>query len=174
MQVRRSAAIVGGVGLLGAWLASAAGLILSQPVPEQPIVAVPTSGAESLAEEVQAQSVRLRERLTHAPSPQPGGRNPFRFAPPRPVAVERRVAPVKVVETPAPVAAPPLLKLEGLAERDKNGVRTRIAVLSNLSEIVFAVEGDTIAGRYLVKMISADVVEIEEIGTGTITRLVVR
>lgn len=174
MQLRRSAAIVGGVALIGAWLASAAGLIRGVQDPPRPVVVVPTSGAESLAEDVQAQSARLRERLNRAPSPQPDGRNPFRFEP-RPV-VERRVAPAPPVPSvpPVTISTPPPLKLEGLAERDLGGRKTRIAIVSHLNEIFFAAEGETVAGGYRLKAIGADAVELEEIATGTLVRLAIR
>jgi hypothetical protein len=178
MRARRAAAIVGGVALIAAWLSSAAGILLdggrepSQP-PARPAA---TSGAETLAADVQAQAARLRDRLSHAPVPQPAGRNPFRFGMRR--VVERRVARAAVVESeplPAPaVAAPPPLKLEGLAEREIGGAKMRTAVLSGLGEIFFVVEGDTVASRYRVLAIGIDVVELQDVASGVVTRLAIR
>lgn len=182
MRARRAAAIVGGAALIGAWLSSAAGILLdggresSQPAGRHPSVAA-TSGAETLAADVQAQASRLRDRLSRAPVPQPAGRNPFRFGARR-IADRRLVRAAsfdRVPTLPPPVAAaPPPLTLEGLAEREVGGAKKRTAVLSGLGEIFFAVEGDTIATRYRVLGIGADVVELQDISTGLVTRLPLR
>jgi hypothetical protein len=176
MQLRRSAAIVGGVALVGAWIASAAGLIYSEPEPlsVQPHASA-TSGAASLEEDVRAQAARLRDRLGRAPNPQPGGRNPFRFEARRPVP-ERVVRPRAAVAEapPAAVVTPLPIKLEGLAERDVDGTKKRIAILSIYTEIFLAAEGEIFNSRYRVKTVGTDVVEIEETVTGTLTRLAIR
>jgi hypothetical protein len=176
MQVRRSAAIVGGVALVGAWIASAAGLIYDAPEPLsiQPRASA-TSGAASLEEDVRAQAARLRDRLSRAPNPQPSGRNPFRFEARRPVA-ERSVRPKSaVVETPpAAVVAPLPMRLEGLAERDVDGTKKRIAILSIYTQVFLVGEGEIFNDRYRVTAIGTDVVEIEETVTGTLTKLAIR
>jgi hypothetical protein len=174
MQLRRSAAIVVGGGLTGAWLASAAGLISVDTTPQPRVVAVPTSGAETLADDVEAQSARLKERLSRAPSPKPTGRNPFRFESVRPEA--RRTAPaLRVAELPPPaLPAPPPFRLEGIAERDVDGVRTRVAVLSSFGELFFVTEGGAVAGNYRAKSVGVDTVELEELATGTVIRLAIR
>lgn len=177
MRIRRSAAIVGALALVGAWFASAAGLIDGDdpPVQVRPRAAA-TSGGATLLDDVKAQSARLRSRLSRAPSPQPSGRNPFRFQPRR-ATVERSAAPrPRVAETPPPAAVPaPLpLKLEGLAERETNGAVTRIAILSIYTTVFFAAEGETVQGMFRVKAIGEDVVEVEELATGRLTQLAIR
>jgi hypothetical protein len=176
MQVRRSAAIVGGVALLGAWFASATGLIPGETDPA-PLQVRPsaTSGGATLDQEVRAQAARLSERLRRAPSPQPASRNPFRFEARRPVL--DRVSPPRpaAVETPPPPVVTALpIKLEGLAERDVDGVKKRIAILSIFTEVFLVPEGETFNGRHRVKAITTDVVELEEIATGVVTRLAIR
>lgn len=180
MRARRAAAIVGGAALIGAWLSSAAGILLDgRREPAQTATGpAATSGAETLAADVQAQAARLRDRLSHAPMPQPAGRNPFRFGARR-IAVRPAVR-AAVVDVPsAPLAAtaiplPPPLKLEGLAEREIGGVKTRTAVLSRLGEIFFAAEGETVASRYRILAIGTDVVELQDVATGAVTRLAIR
>jgi hypothetical protein len=176
MQVRRSAAIVGGVALLGAWFASATGLIPGEPDPA-PLQMHPsaTSGGATLDQEVRAQAARLKDRLQRAPTPQPAGRNPFRFEVRRPPI--DRVSPPRpaVVEAPPPPVVTALpIKLEGLAEREIGGARKRIAILSIFTEVFLVAEGETLNGRHRVKAIGTDVVELEEIATGAITRLAIR
>jgi hypothetical protein len=177
MQVRRSAAIVGGVAVLGAWFASATGLIPvdSDPAPLQPRPSA-TSGGATLDEEVRAQAARLTDRLRRAPSPQPTSRNPFRFESRRPAPVERgvRTRPAAVEAPPAPVVTPLPIKLEGLAEREVDGVKKRIAILSIFTDVFLVAEGETFNTRHRVKTIGTDVVELEEIATGIITRLAIR
>jgi hypothetical protein len=176
MQVRRSAAIVGGVAVLGAWFASATGLIPvdSDPAPVQARPAA-TSGGATLDQEVRAQAARLTDRLRRAPSPQPTSRNPFRFESRRP-AVERSLSSrPAAIETPAaPVVTQLPIRLEGLAEREIDGVKKRIAILSIFTEVFLVPEGETFNSRHRVKTIGTDVVELEEIATGTITRLAIR
>jgi hypothetical protein len=180
MRARRAAAIVGGVALVGAWLSSAAGILLDGGrEPSQPAVGpAATSGAETLAADVQAQAARLRDRLSRAPVPQPAGRNPFRFGARR--GVERPLVRAVAIDhapaaaAPPVVAAPPPLKLEGLAEREIAGAKKRTAVLSSLGGIVFALEGDIVEGRYRVVAIGTDVVELEDLSTGGVTRLTLR
>jgi hypothetical protein len=176
MQIRRSAAIVGGVALLGAWFASATGLIPGEPAPApiQPRASA-TSGGATLDEEVRAQAARLKDRLRRAPTPQPASRNPFRFESRRP-ALSRVTTPrPAAVETPPPPVVTALpVKLEGLAERDVDGVKKRIAILSIFSEVFLVAEGETFNTRHRVKTIGTDVVELEEIATGAITRLAIR
>jgi hypothetical protein len=176
MQFRRAAAIVGGVGLLGAWFASATGLIPVEPEPA-PIQTRPaaTSGGATLDEEVRAQAARLKDRLRRAPTPQPASRNPFRFETRR-TSVDRVMSPrPAVVEAPpAPVVTALPIKLEGVAEREVDGAKKRIAILSILTEVFLVAEGETFNGRHRVRTIGPDVVELEEIATGAITRLAIR
>jgi hypothetical protein len=175
MQLRRSAAIVVGGGLTGAWLASAAGLISVDTTPQPRVVAVPTSGAETLADEVEAQSVRLKERLSRAPSPKPTGRNPFRFESVRPETARRTTPAIRLTELPPPaLPAPPPFRLEGIAERDVDGVKTRVAVLSSFGELFFVTEGGAVAGNYRATSVGVDAVELEELATGTVIRLAIR
>ena len=75
---------------------------------------------------------------------------------------------------PAPVVTALPIKLEGLAERDVDGAKKRIAILSIFTEVFLVGEGETFNSRHRVKTIGTDVVEVEEIATGMITRLAIR
>jgi hypothetical protein len=175
MQLRRSAAIVVSGGLAGAWLASAAGLISVDTTPQPRVIAVPTSGAETLADEVEAQSARLKERLSRAPSPKPTGRNPFRFESVRPETARRAAPAMSLTELPPPaLPAPPPFKLEGIAERDVDGVKTRVAVLSSFGELFFVSAGADVAGNSRAKSVGVDAMALEEHATGTVIRLAIQ
>ena len=82
MTLRRATLYIGGGSLLVAWFSSAASVSLRRTPPrafsEGQSVAAPTDG---VAEAVQAQSRRLRQRLATAPLPQQPLRNPFAFRP---------------------------------------------------------------------------------------------
>src|SRR6476646_4240805 len=80
MTATRAAAYLGATVLCAAWLASAAGIVTRQASEPEQTPPVKTSGTESLAAEVQAQTVRLRERMASPPAPHEPLRNPFAFA----------------------------------------------------------------------------------------------
>ena len=71
MTLRRATLYIGGGSLLVAWFSSAASVSLMRTPPrasgEGPSVSAPTDG---VAEAVQAQTRRLRQRLAAAPLPQ--------------------------------------------------------------------------------------------------------
>jgi hypothetical protein len=176
MTAKQAAAYSGGGLLLLAWLASAAGLAVRQPpVPEEPSEPVETSGTAALAEEIQAQTERLRVRLATAPEPALSTRNPFTYAP-------RVMAPPRVAaraEAPAPVEpllpAEPAIELAGIAEDLQGDKIVRTAIISTLSGDTFLVkEGESIAGRYRVKAVGANAVELIDLLTGDARRLTLR
>jgi hypothetical protein len=177
MTPARAAAVVGGVTFVAAWLASATGLLGVRESPPPTARVSATSGAGTLAADVQAQAARLRERLSRAPVPQPRGRNPFRFESRRPIFNERPIV-AAVVAEPAPpgpvVTTPPALRLEGLAERDSAGGRKRIAILSGFGQVFFVAPGDTVLERYRVVAIGADAIELQDLSGGTPVRLALR
>ena len=127
-------------------------------------------------DEIQAQAERLRVRLATAPAPTPSTRNPFTFAP-RAAAPPPRVA--ARAEAPAPVEPPlpaePAIELAGIAEDQQGDKTTRTAIISTLSGDTFLVkEGESIAGRYRVKAVGADAVELIDLLTGEVRRLALR
>lgn len=173
MTPRKVAVYLAGGSVLAAWLASAASI--GQPVPP-PIVppAVRTSGAESLAEDVQAQAIRLRERLARAPAPRTQPRNPFAFAPaPKPASPPAPPAAESVA--PPSIPAEPALSLIGMAEdRTPDGpVRTAI-VTGPAGELFMVRVGDQVSPRYRVRTIGADAVELTDLITGAVRRLALR
>ena len=82
MTLRRATLYIGGGSLLVAWFSSAASVSQMRTPPrafsEGQSGAAPTDG---VAEAVQAQSRRLRQRLATAPLPPQPLRNPFAFRP---------------------------------------------------------------------------------------------
>jgi len=174
MTPRRVTMIVLGGALLTSWLVAAAGTFLQTPEP-QPAPRTPQPDAiDALATGVQVQADRLRARLDAAPTPRGSGRNPFTFAsraPRRERPPRTEVAASAVVEAPRPEArAAPAIALVGIA----TGRDGRRAVLSVAGDVVFVVVGDTVADRYRVSAVSADVVELEDARGGPPIRLGLR
>ena len=174
MTPARAAVYLGCATVLGAWLASAAGLGQPSAYPSPEPHPVQSTGTETLAEDVQAQAVRLREHLATAPTPQRPSRNPFAFAP-RPAA-PRAAAAAAVVPAPAPVVFPePMLQLVGVAadQSAEGAVRTAI-ITAEGGEMFMVKAGDSIGARYKVESVGADAVELTDRTTGSIRRLALR
>jgi hypothetical protein len=176
MTPTRAAAYIGAVSLLAAWFASAAGVIRSPRAPRAPARTTGTSG-DAVAFDVQAQAERLQRRLDAAPRPQKPVRNPFTFhARPR-VQAE---APPPVAAGPAPVLEPaadpePELTLIGVAEDKTPTGLVRTAMIAGAGEqLTLAKVGQDVAGRYTVKAIGADAVELADTATGRIRRLALK
>jgi hypothetical protein len=176
MTAKRAAAYSGGVLLLLAWLASAAGLGRQRVTPEQVPEPVETSGTTMLAADVQAQTARLKSRLASAPVPQNPVRNPFTFASKE--AATKRVKTPAVERDPLPVVlepTEPAIDLVGIAEDRTPKGPIRTAIISALSGELFLVkEGESIAGRYRVKTVGVDSVELSDQVTGSVRRLALR
>jgi hypothetical protein len=175
MTVKRAAFYSGGTLLLIAWLASAASLSRETSDEQPPSRPVETSGTASLAAEVQAQTLKLKNRLATAPVPQKPARNPFVFAA-RPVVAERLARVPQPDAVPVvPVLAEPAIELIGVAENKTAAGVARTAIISALSGELFLVkEGDTVASRYRVAGVGADAVELIDLASGAARRLALR
>jgi Tfp pilus assembly protein PilP len=162
--------------VLAAWLATAG---VPQPPPEPAAAPAPvqTSGTESLAQEVQAQAGRLRDRLAAAPAPQTPARNPFAFAP-------RQDTPARAARTSLAPAAPPSapavlpepgLELIGIAEDQSPQGPIRTAIISaEGGELLMVKVGEYLGARYRVQAIGPDVVELADLTTAAVRRLGLR
>jgi hypothetical protein len=163
--------LVGG-SVLAAWLSAAAGVEYSA----QPNLPTPvrTSGSESIADEVQAQANRLRERLASAPAPTQPARNLFAFAP-KPVPTPRSSRPAATTSPAAPPVVPvpePALSLIGVAEDQVPNGPVRTAIISADGGELFMVRvGEGIGPRYRVNAIGADAVELSDLMTGAVRTL---
>jgi Tfp pilus assembly protein PilP len=169
MTPARAATYFAGASLLAVWLASAAGVVRSQP-PRPARRSAESIQLDSAVVNVQAQASRLRQRLAAAPSPQTRARNPFTFgARERATTVATTGAPAPprlAIPEETPLAEPPLV-LIGIAE---DGA-TRTAMIESSGELLMATEGQTLGGRYRVAKVGADALELEDLGTGAIRRL---
>ena len=175
MTAKRAAAYCGGGLILLAGFSFAGGVGRQTPgAPEAP-AAVETSGTTTLAAEVQAQTERLRSRLAQAPRPSEPVRNPFAFAPRESERRQMREAALPpVVEAPI-LPAEPAIDLVGVAENKTDQGLERTAIVSALNGDLFLVkEGETLAGRYKVKAVGADAVELTDMLSGETRRLALR
>ena len=175
MTPARAAAYLGCATVLGAWLASAAGIGEQSGYPSTEPQPVQSTGTETLAEDVQAQAIRLRAHLAAAPTPQRPTRNPFAFAP-RPPAERTPAAREAAAPAPEPIVFPePLLQLVGVAadQTAEGTVRTAI-ITAEGGEMLMVKAGDSIGARYKVESIGADTVELTDRTTGSVRRLALR
>jgi hypothetical protein len=175
MTPARAAAYLGCATILAAWLASAAGIGERSVAPFGGPYPVQSSGTETLAEDVQAQAVRLRAHLASAPAPQRPTRNPFEFAA-RPSAA--RPAPVVSAPASPPVATvfpEPVLSLVGVAADGPADALVRTAIITAEGGEMFMLKvGEFIGARYRVESIGTDAVELSDRANGTSRRLVLR
>jgi hypothetical protein len=180
MSAPRLAAWIIGAAVCGAWLASAAGVTRQARV--TPVSPPPADVVQldALAADVQAQATRLRERLAQAPAPNSTPRNPFRFAP----ASSQRQVRAATTRTAAPDAAAtesvmppaePALDLVGVAETSTAEGLVRTAMMTgDTGDLIMAIAGQRILGRYEVVTIDAEAVELKDVQTGAVRRLVLR
>jgi hypothetical protein len=174
MEPRTAAASVGVGLLLLAWLASA----VSEPYPRVARRSLPPAESaqfDRLRSDVETQSARLRARLATVTPPAAPNRNPFAFASRAPAP--RRPAPASPpVEALQPeferAPAEPVLVLIGIAERGTGDRLVRTAIIAGEGdELHMVTAGDLVAGRYRVRAISPDAVELERLGADTVRRI---
>jgi len=174
MTPLRATTYAGVASVLVTWLASASGV--SAPPEPSPAQSRPSvSSTQALADDVQAQTARLRDRLAVAPAPRTPVRNPFAFAvrPQRP-ALDRPAPAAAIAAAPALPPEPPL-QLAGIAEQQTAGVTVRTAMITADSDELFMLTvGGTLGGRYRVTAISSDAVELSDLVTGGTRRLTLR
>ena len=174
MNVKRTATIVVVGAALAAWLAAAAtsGQRELAPRPD-----ARSATADARGETLAAEVARLQERLHPTVEPREPGRNLFQFttvrvqrpAPSTPKAALSEAAPV------APLAPAPLpFKLIGVAEDASPAGPVRTAIVSAPGQLLLVKEGQNVTLRYRVVKISADVVELEDLGDHTTLRLALK
>jgi hypothetical protein len=175
MSLRRAALCVGGATLIAAWFAAAASEPRQRDQPRAEPTSSPQSETERLAAGVQAQAVRLRERLASAPVPQQPVRNPFTFDRHAEPASRPAARPIEFVAPPPSVPAAPALMLVGVAEQRQPAGLVRIAMLSgDGDDVLMAKVGESVIGRYEVLAIDPEAVELRDTVTGATRRLVLR
>ena len=171
MNLKRTAAIVAIGGALLAWLAGAATSNRAiAPVPITKAAPIESRGAE-LASEI----ARLHEGLRPSATPSQPGRNLFTFhsAPVRTAPAVPEPPRPALVETPALPVLPPL-KLAGIAEDAGPDGPVRTAIISGEGQLFMVKEGEHVTPRYKVAKISADVVELVDVGDNSVRRLALR
>jgi hypothetical protein len=176
MSAPRLAAWIIGAAVCGAWLASAAGVSRQARETAPPPPAAEAVRFDTLAADVQAQAGRLKERLAEAPAPSTNRRNPFEFSSAR----VRRARPAASAPPPAPIDVPmevrePVLELIGIAESTRPDGPVRTAMITGgHGDLMMVVAGQRILGRYDVVAVGADAVELRDVETAAVRRLILR
>ena len=174
MNLKRTAIIAAGGCALAAWLAGAA--TSNREIAPPPIAK--TEAIEMRGAELASEIARLHERLRPTVMPHQPGRNLFTFhaampratPPPAPI-----IAPPAALTEAAPAQpAQPSLKLSGIAEDAGPDGPVRQAFIAGEGQLFMVKEGDAVTSRYQVVRISADVVELIDLGDHTVRRLALR
>jgi len=170
MNLKRTATLGVAGGALAAWLALApAWGVRDQSAP----ATAPRVAADARSDELAAEIARLHTRLRPSSSPRQPGRNLFRFSEPKPKPTP--LVHAAVTEPPAPaVLPPPPFKLSGIAEDPGREGPDRTAVIAGQGQLFLVKEGETVTPRYRVVHISADVVELLDVGTNLPLRLAMK
>ena len=171
------AAMLLGAAVCGAWLASAAGVTRqareARATPRQ----IEAAQFDALATDMQAQAGRLRARLAQAPAPRAAIRNPFRFGdrPATPVRTGRAKVPPPVAVAATPELREPALQLIGVAETStKEGLVRTAMIAGGYDELMMVTPGQRILGRYEIVTVGADAVELRDVTTGAVRRLILQ
>ena len=159
----------GGV-LLVTWVVAPAAPSPS-PLPARVDTAVDQTAP--LVAEMAAQVERMRNRLDEPQGFPPPERNPFTFGARRDPMPTRPRVPVAAPEEPPPPPAPVLPKLLAVVANDVDGVASLQAVFSVDDNVKVLKAGDAI-GPYLIRSITAELVELVEPVTGAVHRLTLR
>ena len=173
IHMKRTATIVVVGGALLAWLAGAA---TSNRAIAPPAI-VQRTPIEMRGDELAVEIARLQERLRPTTTPRQPGRNLFSFQ--AAAAGAARTAPVgapppALVEAPPAPPALPALKLAGIAEDPGPDGPVRTAIISGQGQLFLVKEGESVMQRYRVTKISADVVELIDLGDNSVRRLALR
>ena len=175
MNIKSRVAIGASTALvLVAWFRDGRAAPHLRPGPSERVVA--TAGLTSLNQAIHRQGERLRRRLDTMPSPT-SKRDPFTFVseatrtPPVRASAPRKPPVASVVLPPSD----PALVLLGLAETERDGRPTRIAIIAgNADEMWILEEGQMLGTRYRVARIGADAAELTDVVAGTTRQLVLR
>ncbi len=178
MTSLRVAVLTGGAALLVAWLSSAAGTVPPVPVTDR-TVGAGVAPAQSLTPapvrlDLEREVARLSSRLEKAPRPRNPARNPFTLA-----ARTRAIAPPPpaVAATPVPsgvdsvAAEPSAVSLAGIGVERTSYGRRRTAILSADGHVFLARIGDEVIGRFQVRGVTDDAVDLLDLRDGTSLRL---
>jgi len=177
MTPKRVAAYIGLASVSVAWIATAAGVSFAPRAPQDEPRPVQTAGTQVIADEVQAQTMRLRNRMAIAPTPHEPFRNPFAFAkravPVAPHAAEAARADDAALALAAQgTPAEPPLQLIGMAENaTPDGVVRTAMIVAGIDDLFMVTQGETIGGRYKVTRVGQDAVELTDLVTGAVRRL---
>lgn len=173
MTLTRAALYIGVASVLGGWLSSVAS---SMPQGHQDAPAIEHAPAPvGFEADVEEQSRLLRQRLASGrPAPRPV-RNPFEFwTPPSPArpATAGYAAGLPFDPPPPAPSAEAELSLIGVAAHQRPAGLVHTAMIATVDgDLIMAVAGETVLGRYTVAAVGADSVDLVDPATGTVVRL---
>jgi hypothetical protein len=175
MNMKRTATIVVVGGAFAVWLANAA-TSGSRDVVIHPVERERSASIDARGRAMAAEVARLRDRLRPTVAPREPRRNLFQFSAVRPPSVPAAPRPPVSEAAPVVAAAPPAppFKLIGVAEDAGPAGPVRTAIVSAPGQLFLVKEGQNVTLRYRVTKISADVVELQDLGDLTTLRLALK
>src|SRR5439155_4678388 len=129
---------------------------------------------DARGEALAAEIARLHERLRPDTTPRQPARNLFVFGAARTRHEPAAPKPALSEAVALPIAAPPPFKLIGIAEDAGADGPVRTAIVSAPGQVFLVKEGQNVTLRYRVAKISADVIELTDLGDGSVLRLALR
>ena len=180
----RVAVTVGAVALFGVWLFSEMGVPPDVAAARANVFGADQPAAQGAApvaqrSDLDSEMTRLSARLRVAPRPRMLSRNPFVLEPSSaklsgnvptgPVTSRPPPLPTVVSEPAEAVAA--RITLAGVGTELGTAERPRTAILSAEGRVVLGRVGDEIVGRYQVRGVASDAVELLDLQSGAILHL---
>ncbi len=173
MNMKRTAtlALVGVPAAAWLYAAATSGVVRREIAP----AATRNTAIEARSAVLATEVARLHERLRPDATPRQPGRNLFAFTAARPAVVAAAARPALSEAAPMPLPPPPPpFKLIGIAENPGPEGPVRTAIISAPGQVFLVRPGDTIALRYRIVNVSADVVEMINVGDNSTLRLALR
>jgi hypothetical protein len=172
MTLTRAAIYIGVASMAGVWLSSVASSMPRGPRESVPVVEGIVEPV-GLAADVQEQGRRLKQRLASGPPAPRPVRNPFEFRTSRPAAAQASVP--RSINEPGSARVPRAdeeLALIGVASHQRPDGQVHTAMMATLDgELIMAVAGDFVLGRFTVAAVDADSVDLVDPDSGASVRL---
>lgn len=178
MTLLKAASLGSGAAVMAAWAATApvAPPAADPPQARETRVAIVPAALDAQVFEMEREATRLRARINVSVELREPERNPFEFRARRvtPDPAPPRATREAVVMPVVPVAPINPFTLVGMAERETPDGPVRTAIVSGQGQLFLVGVGDAVTTRYVVRAISADVVELVDDASGESIRLALR
>ena len=180
MTVSRIVVLTGVAALVAAWLSSAAGTRESEVAGDMPVVPTvaapaPSDSPVDAQQELERQLARLSVQAGETPNRRFPARNPFVLATRRSDEFVSEIADSRPAPALAAVASESggvsSLSLAGIAVDRTSAGQMQTAILSTDNRVLLARAGDLVLGRYEIRLVGVDSVELFDRQENSLLRL---